>query len=78
MQLYNSTADLLDLVSHALVKVEPLCRLPVMIPQTSFSSMCDGEGTGCSSSLGEPTPCVHQVAVDFLTASPVDSLGSAV
>lgn len=61
-QLYNGTANPLGLVSCALVRVEPLCRLPIMTPQTSFDrtchcSMCDGERTGCLSFLGEPPPC---------------------
>lgn len=56
------TTRLTHLVSHALAGVEPICRLQVVTPQTSFDrtcycSICGGQASGCSSSLGELLPC---------------------
>lgn len=62
VQLCISTANPLDFVSHALVRVKLVCRPPVMTPQTSFDRIChcgrcDGERSGCTSFLGGPPPC---------------------
>lgn len=53
---------LTHLVSHALAGVELIYGLQVVTPQTSFvrtchCSICGGQTTGCSSSLGELPPC---------------------
>lgn len=77
VQLYKGMANLLSFVCSALVRVEPICRLPKMTPQTSFDrtcycGMCDGERTGCSSFLGEPPPCDggHTIKWQWLSRQP--------
>lgn len=73
------TTQLTHLVSGALDGVVPICRLPVVTPQTSSNRtchccICGGQTSGCSSSLDELLPCDEECTVndsDFPAASPV-------
>lgn len=64
------TTQLTYLVSGALAGMVPMCRLPVVAPQTSFNrtrhcSIRGEQTTGCSSSLDELLPCDERCTVKW-------------